>query len=255
VQECLLLSDHAPARDGVSAEHHQGDPDVEMTDVSSDLDVAHDAIDEALAELSQVGIAIRRSGRTTETIRARQYAATHPDLAMFEATAFLAVETLYPNAPESLQAQLSRSMVDRYARLFYRASRRGILSTDSRKHATQLEQSLDSNASPSQPQSTNVKPPTIQHSRDFAPPRLPGGQIPAPSDFIPTSLDSKSFRARLDRLRSPRSRAGATTAVLEQTHEPPIPQYDGNLSATCRWCFQIIPQSFVANGQWTPEGR
>ena len=250
------MSEHDPAGDGVSApsaEHIQVGPDVEMTDASSNLDVAHEAIDEALAELSQVGIAIRRSGRTTETARARDDAAAHPDLAVFEATAFLAVETLYPNAPETLQAQLSRSMVDRYARLLYRATRRGILSTDSRKQVAQLEEPLDSTAL--QPENTNVKPPTTQHSGDLALPKLSDGQIPSPSNFVPTSLDSKSFRDRLHRLHLPRSRAGATTAVLGQSHEPPIPQYEGNLGITCRWCFESIPQSLVENGHWTPDGR
>jgi hypothetical protein len=219
-----------------------------MIDAQSDLAIAHEAIDESLAELSQVGIAIRNSSKTTEASRARRFAATSLDLTVLEALVFLAVETLFPSAPESLQAQLGQSMVDRHLRLLYRASQHNILKTDCRKQGAGLEQPLVN---------VGAKTPIAEHGQSG--PRATNQDFssffPAPSTFALTSFDSKDFREKQHTPRLPKSRAGTTTTVLGATHEPAIPNFEGNQSATCRWCFASIPDSYVENGRWTAAGR
>lgn len=255
VWQWLLASEHGEGRDGNPTTSLCADLDVEMDD-ASDLTVAQEAIEEALAELSQVGIAIRKSATPTETIHARRFAAEHLDLTTFEILAFQTVETLYPNAPEELQAQLAKSMVDRYSRLLYRATRCNILGTDSRKESAALKQPLNLTPSGVQAKKTIAK---HGKTRPTANLKLSDGEVAAPPVFTLTSLDSKSVRNRLNRLRLSRSRAGATTAILGDTHDPPIPQYQSttgsNPSATCEWCFASIPPTFVQDGHWTPIGR
>lgn len=226
-----------------------------MIDASSDMAVAHEAIDESLHELNQVGIGIRSSARTTETARARRYAAMRLDLTMFEGVACLAVETLFPNAPESLQTQLSRSMVDRYSRLLYRANRRNILNTDSRKQTVDLGTPLIDLTVKTAIAEQQHFTATESSNHNLAVLTLLGRELPTPSTFAPTSLDSKVFQDRLDRLQMPKSRAGATTTALGDTHEPAIPEYQGSPHVACRWCFASIPASFVENGRWTSAGR
>ncbi|EWC48473.1 hypothetical protein DRE_02242 [Drechslerella stenobrocha 248] len=114
------------------------DDGVGIDDMSSLVTISLEAIDESLTELSQVGIAIRQSSKTSETVRARRFVAGHANLRSYEALTFITLETLYPNAPESLLAQLSRSMVDRYARLLFRAPRNEVLKGDIRKSKSEV---------------------------------------------------------------------------------------------------------------------
>ena len=254
VRQWLLTAEHDRTKHGVEAELSQPDTDVNMIDASSDVAIAHEAIDESLAELSQVGISILNSAKTTETTCARRHAATRLDSATFENVTSLAVETLFPNAPESLQAQLGRSMVDRYSRLLYRASRRNNLNTDSRNKAADLQRSpIRSTAETTVAEQQQLS--TAGTNQNPAVLTLLGGRLPTASTFTPTALDSEASRRRLGRFQPPTSRAGATTTGLGDTHDPPIPDYQNNPHVACQWCFASIPASFVENEHWTSAGR
>jgi hypothetical protein len=254
VWQWLLTAEHDRIKHGVEAELSQPGTDVNMIDASSDVAIAHEAIDESLAELSQVSISLPNSAKTTETTSARRYAATRLDSTVFENVTFLAVETLFPNAPESLQAQLGRSMVDRYLRLRYRASRRNNLDNHSRNKAVDLQRPpIGSPAKTTFAEQQQLS--TAGTNQNLAVLTLLGGKLPTASTFTPTSLDSEAFQRRLDRLQPPISRAGATTTVLGDTHDPPIPDYQDNPHVACRWCFESIPASFVENEHWTSAGR
>lgn len=212
--------------------------------------MALQAIDEALTELSYIGIAIRQSPKTTETSRARRYAAQYSDLSSIESIAFLAVETLYPNASETLQLQLSTSMVDRYARILFRAPRHELLKMDTRHQTVDQDEG-----------SKNVQPITFLQPKDqpdeYLPPR-PDDQNRGklPSNFAPTSIDPIRFRMNLSEVRKPKSASGGTTAVLGRNQEPAVPNFDGNSEIQCQWCFRVIDQSMIDNsGRWTASGR
>jgi len=207
------------------------------------------AIDESLVELSQVGIAIRQSSRTTETIRARRFASGHLDLSPFEALAFLALETLYPNAPESLLVQLGKSMVDRYAHLLFRAPRHDILKRDIRRQAPDPAPAPSINR-------LNVEYPQPAQNNDVAEQsvNLAESQHRALPTIPPSSVDWNRFQEKLRTAQTPRSRSG-TTVILAKTHEPPIPRFDDSGEVQCRWCFTNIGQNLVKDGRWSTIGR
>jgi hypothetical protein len=207
------------------------------------------AIDESLVELSQVGIAIRQSSRTTETVRARRFASEHLDLSSFEALAFLALETLCPNAPESLLVQLGKSMVDRYARLLFRAPRHDILKGDIRRQAP------DSAAAPPINR-LNVEDPQPAQNIGVTEQsvNLAERQHRAPPTIALSSVDWNRFQGELRIGQAPRSRSG-TTVILAKTHEPPIPHFDDSGEVQCQWCFTDIGQNLVKDGRWSTLGR
>jgi hypothetical protein len=207
------------------------------------------AIDEALVELSQVGIAIRQSSGTTETIRARRFASEFLDLSSIETLAVLALETLYPNATESLLVQLGKSVVDRYARLLFRARRQGSLKRDIRR------QLPDPSVAPLINPRNVEYPQPIQNSGIVGRPvNLAEGQHHALPTIALSSVDLDRFQDNLRMGQTPKSRSG-TTVILEKTHEPPIPHFDGSGEVKCRWCLKDIGQSLVKDGHWTKEGR
>ena len=207
------------------------------------------AIDESLVELSQVGIAIRQSSRTTETVRARRFASAHLDLSSFEALAFLALETLYPNAPESLLVQLGKSMVDRYAHLLFRAPRHDILKRDIRRQAPD-----PAPAPPINRLAVEDPQPAQNHGVTEQSVNLAERQHIASPTIAPSSIDLNRFQEKFRIAQTPRSRSG-TTVILAKTHEPPIPRFDDNGEVQCRWCFTDIGQNLVEDGRWSALGR
>jgi hypothetical protein len=207
------------------------------------------AIDESLVELSQVGIAIRQASRTTETVRARRFASAHLDLSSFEALAVLALETLYPNASESLLVQLGKSMVDRYAHLLFRAPRHDILKRDIRRQAP--------DPAPAPPiNRLNVQDPQPAQNNGVTKQsvNLAERQHRARPTIALSSVDWNRFQEKLRIAQTPRSRSG-TTVILAKAYEPPIPRFDDSGKVQCRWCFADIGQNLVKNGRWNTLGR
>lgn len=215
---------------------------VDIDDLLSLATISLEAIDESLTELSQVGIAIRQSSRMSETVRARMFA-EHLDVSSFEALAFLALETLYPNAPESLLDQLGRSMVDRYIRILFRAPRQNTLKRDLRQHAP----------SPASPSSIRI--PTQNSGATAQSVVVAAGEHGETRTIELSSIDKSRFKHEFRIAQTPRSRSG-TTIILANTHEPPIPRFDDTQKTQCQWCFTSISQNVVVNdGRWSALGR
>ena len=226
---------------------------IDSDELSSLRTVSLDAIDESLAELSQVAIAIRQSSKTTETVRARNFASGDRDLShalnSFETLAFLALETLYPNAPDSLLLQLGRSMADRYARLLLREPRHSTLKKDIRRQFPGPSSASDTeytHAGGQQPaQNVDVAEQIGQ---------LAGRQRRVPPTVALSSVDWSRFQEKLRLLQTAKSRSG-TTAILAKTHEPPVPHPDDDGNLRCEWCFTVLPPDLVNDGRWTSLGR
>ena len=221
------------------------DDTMDIDDFSSPIVYALDVVNEALVELSQVGIAIRQSSKVTETVRARNYAADHLDLSSLETLSWVALETLYPNAPESLLRNLCEGMVNRYARLKFRAPRHQALKKDTREEVFNLPTS-----SPKVEKS--VSTPNIPVAGPSPNPKQ-GEHRGAPSIAL-SSLNSRQFQSNLRNIRMSRSRPG-TTVILGKTHEPPLPQFDETGQAQCSWCFDQIGPNLVKDGHWSSMGR
>ncbi|KAK6499015.1 hypothetical protein TWF481_011584 [Arthrobotrys musiformis] len=249
---------------------HLGTLDSDELGASEDLDVGEipsvvayscEAIEEALSDLSQVAVAIRQSSKNSETARARKYASEHLDLTSYEMLSILALETLYPSAPESLIFQLSQSMVDRYARLKLRAFRHEQLRQDIRPRPhTQRgpgTQTVEMNLVVTTLKSENSPFPldvstTPQLNIDGTGPEQ-NINIPWQPAQTVTSANLTQFQEKLDILRRPKSRSG-TTVVLAQKNEPPVPQLK-NGRRICDWCFTKLDYEHVENGRWTIAGR
>lgn len=221
--------------------------DEDITDGSSSyLKLALEAIDESLGQLSHVGISIRESSKTTETTRARRFVSIHHEALGFEAIAVKAIATLYPNAPMGLQSQLSRSIVDRYARIVYRAPRQDVFKTDTRKRHGVFHST------------PNMLPSSTEQiqSQEILAGILSGAHVPQAQPTIDlTSIHMSVFRKRHGGMPLAHSRSDATTSILRDGQEPPVPQPDSAGKRTCYWCFLDLPASYVEDGKWTSIGR
>lgn len=208
-----------------------------------------EAIGEALEDMSHVGLAIRNSSKTTETARARKFVADRPELFTFELLCFIALEKIYPNAPESLLQQLGESMADRYARHLYRAPRQKALDQDIRRPPGASE-TPQRNTDTSRQESAALVPPPASEQ-----PSQPVEELDYVPPIIPlSSADSSRFNNYLRVYRTPKSRSG-TTIVLGRTREPPVPLFDDRGEAQCEWCFRDIYQHLVEDGHWNASGR
>ncbi|KAF3287639.1 hypothetical protein TWF970_007350 [Orbilia oligospora] len=216
------------------------DVDLSVDEILSVITYSCEAIDEALVELSQVAVAIRQSSKNSETARARKYASENLDLTSLEMISLLALEKLYPSAPESLIFQIAQSMIDRYARLKLRAFRHEQLKVDIRSRP-QIPKSL----------SPPVREQKYSQNQNILLPKHTKNPQPAPTI---TSANWTQFQGNLDVLRGPRSQSG-TTVVLAQKNEPPIPRFKSNQDRRCQWCFTKIGDDYIKEGRWTISGR
>jgi hypothetical protein len=203
-----------------------------------------EAVDEALEGLSNVSIAIKQSSRVTETVLARRSLSDRPESHHFELLCCIALEILYPSAPETLLSQLRENMINRYARHLYREPIQEALEKDMRNQAASLAshhspirayESRNHRSSPGQP--TMLAP---QQSPLPAPPTLPS---------IRSSQFSRNFKAAQNLIQPT-----PTLVNYGKVYGPPIPSFDSHGKARCAYCFQMIHKSLVENGKWNSQG-
>ncbi|RDW89523.1 hypothetical protein BP6252_01555 [Coleophoma cylindrospora] len=210
------------------------------------------AIRESLHELSQVGIAIRQSSTTPETVRARKFIrcsrAEQLKEISFEKLSLIALGSLYPNAPRSLLIQLGKSMVDRRARHLLRKSRHETLKHDVRSHAVEPEATEQTPLSSAGSKSITL-PPQTPAAQKLAPPSAAGQEsIIAPSTFHPSQFAAKRKTA------SSAIPKHGTTMVLASKNAPPVPNFEKGEETICQWCFKTISRSLLENGGWSKLG-
>ncbi|KAK6352239.1 hypothetical protein TWF730_009069 [Orbilia blumenaviensis] len=211
-------------------------------------------IDEALTELNQIAVAIRKASTTTETTRARIHASEHSDtidLDGFETLCILALEILYSDAPESLILQLGQSMADRYARLALRKSRHENLKMDVRRPHPEIPNIATPYFSVSSSDPTPSLP--VAPTATAAPSLNPVERRDQPPPTV-TSADPSLFQMHLKAIQIPKSRPG-TTVIMAETHEPRILLFQGTSDRRCQWCFNDIGLGLVKDGRWTAFGR
>jgi hypothetical protein len=244
--------------DGIYNTHtERATKDVPIGPAGHLLEIAFRGIDESLSELSRVGFAIRQSSNKPETVRARAFAARHPDSSEFELKASIAIQTLYPNAPESLQQQLVRGMLDRHARIRYRRSRHQQLQVDTRQiskpvHASQTTETLlrDKRMSAIK----NLFQPSAAGSL-FQ--KASGSKAPALSETV-TSVNTQLLAHNLKYgAQRPSIQAKKTfSRLIRITAEPSLPKsVPGQAGFRCDWCFQVLDTGLIQNKKWTDRGR
>ncbi|KAL7624378.1 hypothetical protein AAE478_005942 [Parahypoxylon ruwenzoriense] len=206
------------------------DSDVEMTSENNLFNIALRGIDESLAELNRMGVAVRQSSSAPETIRVRNFAARNPDPSMFEMKASIAIESLYPGAPNSLRQQLVRAMIYRQSRVRFRKSRHEKLAVH-RRDLAQVAQTGQGR--------TRIK----DLLRSFSKSISPSQNTLKVKDNKPETVTSMNTKLLVENL-------------VKAGEEPPVPKAHGKTSdLKCEWCFRILEPSFIENERWTVRGR
>lgn len=229
----------------------------------SDLETSFSGIEESITRLNKLGIAIRSSSRSTTTARARRFASQNPQLTRlrkFEEIAYLALQSLYPNASESLRQQLVAAMTDRYTKLQYESYRR-------RNDLTHSQQSAEARSPSNRDQNTKeggrvdqtMESSSEQYSTTH-PLKPPDIRIGIPASSIDTTL----LHANLEKAAptAPETRSAKTMTIhTTRLREPPVPNFEGGKEyVSCQWCFQDIDRSFIRVSQdghieWSNKGR
>ncbi|EPS39001.1 hypothetical protein H072_7246 [Dactylellina haptotyla CBS 200.50] len=244
-------------------------PDHIMKDaLPSNLNIAFSSIEEAITRLNKLGIAIRLSSRSTVVARARNFASQNPDLirlSEFNDRAYFALQSLYPNASESLRQQLADAMTDRYARLqyeFYRTRTRANL--DSSANAPSLDPSSGELSITPEKSLTES---AVKENYDPTSQIVERQRITVNRrDFPQSSIDTSRLHANLEGAvateTAPKPKPPKTLTVnTNRQREPPCPEFKDDEDYThCDWCFQIIDRSLLHMKRggytgWSDEGR
>ncbi|KAK6515996.1 hypothetical protein TWF281_004586 [Arthrobotrys megalospora] len=230
----------------------------------SSLNVAFSSIEESITRLNKLGIAIRLSSRSTVVARARNFAAQNPELirlGKFEDRAYLALQSLYPNASERLRQQLVDAMTDRYVKLQYEFHRMRV----------QTSTNLSSNAPSPRPGGHEQRVPAPQTAKPNTEQTATGPTEERQRitvnfrSFPQSSIDTTRLHANLEAVATKsvaKSKPAKTlTAHTNRQREPPCPKFKaGEDSTPCEWCFQIINRSLIKARpnnytEWSDEGR
>ncbi|KAL8367018.1 hypothetical protein RB595_007615 [Gaeumannomyces hyphopodioides] len=229
-----------------------------LSQVGDDVrrDEALSAIDATLTRLNRLGATIRQPSHGGIDAKVQRFAAGL-DLGPFAAVSQAVVQQLYPNAHQSLQQYLGKTMVDRYAAMLFRKYR---------------DDKLQSRC-PGKPIGFM---PTIDEERQGDPGRYSPGQLasgtrqemlPKTSGYtnlagIPSAASQSDLSTingqqlglalhRTNNLQVPTERRQGTSSVqVGQGNYPRRPsQKDGNFFA-CEWCGKIIGKQDMNDSDW-----
>jgi hypothetical protein len=216
-------------------------------------------IEEAISRLNRLAIAIRQSSRSAATRRARNYAAENKGLSGFEQIARAALESLYPNAPESLLIHLCNTMTDRFAKLEFLKHKHGhleILPQSAIKPSMREAQpTRESAATPSKSLESYIVP-KISIPEGANPSRPPPIHPPL-SSSLDSSLLHEYVGLRRPIAQQPESRTVSVYNDDEILHEPRTPDFEvGKTKRICEWCHKYIPKSVLdKDGRWSYSGK
>ncbi|KLU89428.1 hypothetical protein MAPG_08399 [Magnaporthiopsis poae ATCC 64411] len=217
--------------------------DSDLSDDSDPRGVAFEGIEEAIAQLNNLGISIRQPSTSRLESKVKAFAAKRVvQLNDFEMLALLAVQRLYPDAAPSLHRRLSRHMVDTHMRLLYWKSHKEKLEADRGGHSRQDPQ-------------PKPKPLRIVSNPEPSIHKLLGetGERPAPVALSETEATTVPSHAPAPIQRQhgnvKETRHGAPTTVLNTPVKfpPPPKAEDGN---KCWYCLKVHLAEEYEDGTW-----
>lgn len=246
----------------------------DMTEAESeilDLDLRYNisqaqvSIEGAVSRLHRLGMTIRQSSTSSLASRVRAFSAKNYSSSLEEITSVI-IANLYPNAPESLQRLLARSILERYLRLKYIEQHRDHLSMPRPTHSRSID--ADDLVAIEQAESEG-EPETIQEER----PRVARDEVN--EGFIshedhnregrqyvrktersskPSTLPLNDMR-NISEQRVPAAAASVASSVpLADTRYPRPPKPDGvSTVATCKWCFETYEVREFKKEYWWRE--
>ncbi|TVY79512.1 hypothetical protein Focb16_v008313 [Fusarium oxysporum f. sp. cubense] len=168
------------------------------------------------------------------------------------------LETLYPNAPESLREHICNTLTDRYARLEYSAYINDKSSSKSSKQAQGGEAPMRPKIEEEAIGQTSVisrsKTVEFDHVQKKTQEENPTSQQKPLS-----SLDTGLLRQRFENEHIKSSQSKRTLSVYESDghlYEPKPPKFEaGEAEVQCEWCNELLDRSVVRNNRWSNIGR
>lgn len=227
-------------------------------DIESEAVVGLAGIKDSLKSLNKLAITIRQSSRSYALTLARDFATSNRSLEDLEELVLISLETLYPNAPESLREHICNTLTDRYARLEYSAYINGKSRSKSSKQAQGGE-------APMRPKiedeaigqtsvisrSNTVEFDHIQKNTQEESPNLQQKPL--------SSLDTGLLRQSFNNEHIKTSQSKRTLSVYESDghlYEPKPPKFEaGEAKVPCEWCNELLDRSVVRNNRWSNIGR
>ncbi|KAH6896663.1 hypothetical protein B0T10DRAFT_544103 [Thelonectria olida] len=212
-----------------------------------------EAITGAVERLNHLGIAIRRSSVTSESVKATRFAERF-NFASFRAVSNLALKSIHPNISLELLDLLTRAMTETYALFRYRQSRQGQLQPPRSQRRiprplSPIDERPVANAETGSPMDFEMQ--VSGQNQDLTEP-MPRS-MPRPSSFRgwpssePTSLNSREVREALWQKKSG-SRKSKTKSILISKVEYPRPSKG---SMACEWCFKPLSKAEFEGEKWT----
>ena len=211
------------------------------------------AVDATITQLNRLGVTIRQSSRGRIDVKVQRFAASL-DLGSFAAASQAVIQLLYPNAHQSLQQYLEKTMVDRYSAILF-----------ARHRERQLQSRRPKNALGSMPTIDEVEdvlgqhppePLNIGHQRLPKPPSSGAltSTLAAASQFGVSTVNSKQLRLvlrRTNNLQLPTAiRKGTSSIQVGHGNYPRSPFQKESNSITCEWCSKIIEKRDMDDSNW-----
>ncbi|KAK4233928.1 hypothetical protein C8A03DRAFT_47631 [Achaetomium macrosporum] len=214
------------------------------------------AVDAALTRLNRLSVTIRQSSRGRIDVKIQRFAASL-DLGPFAAVSEAVVQQLYPNAHQSLQQYLGKTMVDRYAAMLF---------------AKYRDDKLQSRR-PGKPLGFMS---TIDEERQGDPGRHPPGQLASTMSqemlsrtlgctdlagipFVPSQSDLSTINSQQLRLALHRTnnfqvpterRQGTSSVQVGKGNYPRRPSQKDSNFFTCEWCGKTIGKQDMNDSDW-----
>ncbi|KAJ4065440.1 hypothetical protein NW756_004716 [Fusarium oxysporum] len=227
-------------------------------DLESEARAALAGIKDSLKSLNKLAITIRQSSRSYALTLARNFATMNRSLEDLEELIVTSLETLYPNAPESLREHICNTLTDRYARLEYSAYINDKSSSKSSKQAQGGEAPMRPKIEEEAIGQTSVisrsKTVEFDHVQKKTQEENPNLQQKPLS-----SLDTGLLRQRFNNEHIKSSQSKITLSVYESDghlYEPKPPKFEaGEAEVQCEWCNELLDRSVVRNNRWSNIGR
>ncbi|KAF5702071.1 hypothetical protein FMUND_13624 [Fusarium mundagurra] len=207
----------------------------------SEATAALAGIRDSLKSLNKIAISIRQSSRSYALTLARNFATSHRNLEDLEELVLTSLETLYPNAPESLREHICNTLTDRPPK---------------QPPGGEAIPSPINDQEPVQQSSIISRSKTVEfdHIQKRTQENSPNFQQ-KPLSSLDTGLLRQSFNN--EKIKSSQSKR--TLSVYESDgnlHEPEPPKFeDGEAQVQCEWCYELLDRSVVRNNKWSNIGR
>ncbi|KAJ4025761.1 hypothetical protein NW752_003237 [Fusarium irregulare] len=217
-----------------------------------------ESIQKSINELDRLAIHIRQSSTSSLDTRVKAFEARKPsEVSSYEVKATLAVNGLYPEAPESLRRYLSKWMAHRYMKLLYWRSHDRKLRADSRSDRQQRQnlKQVQLQPAPLNKRASSL-PRQLVQDEDPVRPKASGSKVSGGTSFLSgtraSELGSQIIIPTVEAKMPYRERAIASTVLEIGAKFPSPPKFeDGEERKPCPFCRKIfLKDDFVDNKWW-----